>query len=77
MGVNDVFGRITPDAKTRVLARDKRRCHKCLRYFGEHRPLYVVVLDEDKPVTDDRNLATVCSECATEYEMKQKVVINH
>lgn len=67
MGGNDVYGRIALDVRERVIARDKRRCHKCSMYFGSHRPVYVVMLDPDKPATDERNVASADRSLITSF----------
>lgn len=77
MGGNDVFSRIALEVKERVIARDKRRCCKCQQYFGEHRPMYVIVLDSKKPETDERNLAAICSSCSVEYEASRRSTLLH
>lgn len=58
--------RISLEVKERVIARDKRRCCRCNRYFAAHRVMYVAVLDPTKPL-EDRNLAAICSECEQKH----------
>lgn len=63
MGGSGMFQHVSQEVRERVLKRDHRRCQVCMKYFGDHRPMDVVVRDPDKIVVDDSNLMSVCFAC--------------
>jgi 5-methylcytosine-specific restriction endonuclease McrA len=63
MSQGGAMNRVSPEVRDRVLNREKRRCARCLQYFGDHRVMYVVPKDISKPISDENNLIAVCSSC--------------